>query len=163
MRRWMLAGAVIVMLALPHAAFAAVKHVLVLNAYGPGIAFAHTLEQGLTSGVAEAGAEHVEVYWEALEAYRFAGDAHTDAMRSYLREKYSGRTIDAIIAAPDTALAFVLQVRSELFPGVPIVALMTVRPPHQPPAGVTALWVGPVYAQIAARAQRFGPATRRLL
>ena len=55
---------------------------------------------------------------------RFSGPTYAGAaVEDLLRFKYAGRPVDAIVAADDAALAFLLAHRDELFPGVPVVFL----------------------------------------
>src|SRR6478672_1124 len=63
---------------------------------------------------------NLEYYPEYMETTRFPGK-NQDFFRYYLREKYEGRTIDAVVATADIPLNFLLQYRSELFPNSPIV------------------------------------------
>lgn len=98
-----------------------------------------------------------------MEAQRFPGAEHATALRDYLLKKYVGKRVDAIVAAPDSALAFLLRFRGELFPGVPIVALVTERPATALGPGVTTLWGGPMLSQTADLILRARPDTRRLI
>jgi hypothetical protein len=69
----------------------------------------------------------VEVYDEYLDEARFHGISQARAMADYLRGKYSGIEIDAIITVYPYAADFLLAERRTLFPEVPIVAAVMTR------------------------------------
>lgn len=63
----------------------------------------------------------VDFHAEYLESDRFPGDELTLAFRDYVKRKYAGRRIDAVIAVSEVALQFVAQHRQELFPDAHVV------------------------------------------
>jgi signal transduction histidine kinase len=69
----------------------------------------------------------VEVYAEYLDAARFAGISRARAMADYLRGKYFGIKINAIITVYPYAMDFLLAERRSLLPEVPIVAAVMTR------------------------------------
>lgn len=70
----------------------------------------------------------VDYYPEYLESNRFPTEAHSLALRDYLRQKYAGRPIDVVVAVTDASLDFLLKYRGDLFPGSPIVFVAAKRP-----------------------------------
>ncbi len=58
---------------------------------------------------------------EHMDSGRFSGPNYEAQLQGLLRFKYGGRPLDAIVAADDEALAFLLAHRDGLFPGVPVV------------------------------------------
>src|SRR5262245_48762579 len=70
----------------------------------------------------------VDYFAEYLESDRFPEEDATLAFRDYIRRKYRGRRIDAVLAITDPALQFVLQHRAELFPDAPIVVATSSAP-----------------------------------
>ena len=67
----------------------------------------------------------VTLYEEVLETYRFTGEAQDTNVVNYLRQKYSGRKIDVVVAVLDPALIFLMRHRDQLFTGVPVVGVLT--------------------------------------
>jgi signal transduction histidine kinase len=119
------------------------KRILLLYHYGRETAGVALLDRGFEEVLRSAPPFTIELNREVLENYRFPGEAHTQMMRNYLKEKYSGRKIDVVVAHTDTALKFFLQYRDELFPGVPVVYIISKRPePGSEPALSTGIWTG---------------------
>ena len=102
----------------------AITRVLVLHHYNQEAPFRATFDPALQEALRSRGAGPVDMYVEVLESYRFPDAARSGAVRDYLRAKYASRKLDVIIAVADTALAFLRQ-NPNLFPDVPIVALVT--------------------------------------
>ena len=71
------------------------------------------LEKGLPEGL--------DYYSEALDQGRFTEEDYQDAFRDYLALKYRARTFDLVIAMGEIPRDFVIEYRSELFAGVPLV------------------------------------------
>jgi len=84
---------------------------------------AHELtDQGIRSAFGSNEVYDVQLYTEYLDISRFGKPSHARAMADFLRSKYSGMKIDAVITVYPYALDFLLAERGLLFPGVPIVA-----------------------------------------
>jgi len=64
----------------------------------------------------------VHLYTENLDVSRFGGSSHAHAFADYLRRKYSGVEIHAIIAVYPYAVSFLTSERRTLFPEAPIIA-----------------------------------------
>jgi signal transduction histidine kinase len=70
--------------------------------------------------------EPVNYFAEYLESEEFPAETASVTLRDYIRRKFEGRHIDVVIAVASPALQFALDYRAELFPGAPIVFLVTV-------------------------------------
>ena len=69
----------------------------------------------------------VQLFTEYLDVSRFGSRSHARAMADFLRRKYSGMEIHAIIAVYPYAVDFLLAERDTLFPEVPIIVAETSR------------------------------------
>jgi len=79
-------------------------------------------EQGIRSAFRSNKLFDVHLYTEYLDVSRFGGSSHAPAFADYLRHKYSGMEIHAIIAVYPYAVDFLTAERHTLFPKVPIIA-----------------------------------------
>jgi len=61
-----------------------------------------------------------EVFSEYLDAVRFPGSANLDRMAQHLEEKYGSTKFDAVIAVGPSAVAFLVDRRDKIAPGVPL-------------------------------------------
>jgi signal transduction histidine kinase len=68
-----------------------------------------------------SGGTVVDLSAEYLESDRFPESVASMALSDYIRQKYRDRRIEVVIAISEPALNFALNIRPELFPGVPIV------------------------------------------
>ena len=90
---------------------------------------AHELtDQGIRAAFRSNKLFDVQLYTEYLDVSRFSSPAHARALADYLRRKYTGSKIDAIIAVYPAAVDLLLGEASMAFPGVPIVACDVTRP-----------------------------------
>jgi PAS domain S-box-containing protein len=110
----------------------------------------------------------VQVYTEYLDISRFAGLSHARTMADYLRRKYSGIKIDAIITVYPAAVDFLQGKGFDVFPGTPIVANAVIRnyaeklkhsPPHR---SLTGTIVGENAAGVINTALRIRPDSKRV-
>jgi signal transduction histidine kinase len=80
------------------------------------------------SGLRDVVSNHtdspVTLYGENLDLSRFNGPAYEQSLKRYLREKYEGKPIGAVVAIGAAALECALRWREELWPGIPIVFTM---------------------------------------
>ena len=104
-------------LALAASAGAQQRQVLVLIEDAGGNA-ARPILNGLETRLQTAA---VALYVEGFDANRFPDLESETPTASYLRAKYSGRGIDALVAVGPQALTFLARNGAELFPGVPTV------------------------------------------
>lgn len=120
------------------------KRVLLLHHYGREVPAVVLFDQGFEHVLNSVQPGTIEFYRESLENYRFPGENHEQLMLTYLREKYGGRKIDVVVAYTDTTLEFFTRHRDELFPGVPVVYVVSKRPePGTEPVLSTGVWLGP--------------------
>ena len=88
------------------------------NAGTPGyLAFA----SGFRARLRQGSKEPVAVYAEHLDLARFEGEVQAKIRRQFVRAKYRGRPIGAIVAIGDTTRDYALAWRDELWPGIPVV------------------------------------------
>jgi signal transduction histidine kinase len=79
------------------------------------------IDQSLRAAFAAAGPAPIQTRNEYLALSRFPDAAGRRALAELLRRKYSGEKVDLVMAALEPSLAFALEHRHEIFPGVPIV------------------------------------------
>jgi signal transduction histidine kinase len=118
------------------------KRILLLHHYGwvtPGVVL---FDRGFEGVIKLQPPGSIETYRETLETYRLPSDDHTLLVHNYLKQKYAAVKIDTIVVYTDTALDFLLRYRTELFPDVPLVYVVSRRPNPEPPLS-TGIWTGP--------------------
>ncbi len=98
------------------------RHVLFLNSYQPGVAWADDLVRAMRS-VLDAQPYPVELWVEFMDTRRFTGATYDTKVAELLAFKYRERTFDVVVAADDAALAFLAARHDALFAGVPVVFL----------------------------------------
>lgn len=139
------------------------KRVLLLHHYGREAPAVVLFDQGFEGVLKSVPPTTVEVYRETLETYRFPGEAHTEFMRKYLKEKYAAGKIDAIVAYTDTTLEFVKRFRNELFPQVPVVYVVSKQPaPGTELPLSTGIWAGPNIKDTLELALALQPSTQHV-
>jgi signal transduction histidine kinase len=67
------------------------------------------------------------IYAESFDLSRFGGDSYDAGLRQFLREKYRDKPIDVIVAVGSATLERVLDWRTELWPGIPVVFTLVER------------------------------------
>ncbi|MEP6838739.1 MAG: ABC transporter substrate binding protein [Bradyrhizobium sp.] len=97
--------------------------ILVLD-QSDGGPFYHQIFSGLREVVGTHTDKHVTVYNESLDLNRFQGGAYEETLKRYLKEKYEGKPIGAIVAVGAGTTGLLLKWRDELWPGIPIVFAM---------------------------------------
>ena len=102
----------------------AIKRILVLHHYGQEVLFRAALDPALLEALRSRSPGPLDIYIEEIESYRFPDAVQSGVVRDYLKAKYAGRKPHVVIAVTDTALAFTQQ-NPDIFPDVPIVALVT--------------------------------------
>lgn len=107
-------------LLLPVSGQAADRSVLLLHSYHPDFPWTRAVDQGIHKVLGQLPAPPT-IYTEYLDSKRFAPHQQFPRMAALLKEKYHKRKLDLILTSDDNALAFALEYRGELFPGVPIV------------------------------------------
>jgi PAS domain S-box-containing protein len=104
-----------------------VKNVLVLHSEDREHPAHQLTDKGIRSVFRSNTLFDVELYNEYLDVSRFGGAANAHAFADYLRRKYSGMNIHAIIAIYPKAVDFLLAERRTLFPELPIIATEITR------------------------------------
>jgi PAS domain-containing protein len=83
--------------------------------------------EGIRAGFRSNRLFDVQLFNEYLDLSRFRGTRHDSATVDYLRRKYAGIKIDAIITIYPAAINFLMRGEGKLFPGVPILACEITR------------------------------------
>jgi signal transduction histidine kinase len=154
-------------LLLVQAAMGAESHIVLVlysnNRLVPGNV---SVDRGLRAAMMTSE-QPVQIFSEFLDRPEFSGDKYEGTMTTYLREKYSARQPDAMVAVSDEAFDFLLRHRAQIFPRVPLVytavsksLLKTI--PKLPP-DVVGVPVEYDYAGTIQQALRWHPAARRLV
>lgn len=99
-----------------------VKRVLVLFANNRLLPADIEADKGLREVIASSGIG-TDVRTEFLDYPDFSGDAHLANFTRYLKGKYDGVTLNAIVVNGSGALNFMLRNRPQFFPNVPVVYL----------------------------------------
>jgi signal transduction histidine kinase len=118
-------GVALAALALAHApeagAVTEAKNVLILFSNARLLPANVEAEAAIRATLAKSKGRPAEVFAEFLDSPRFGGERYATTMATYLHEKYAFRPPNAIVAAGDNALAFLLRYRREIFPAAPII------------------------------------------
>ena len=100
-------------LLLAQAAFATeARNVLVLYSNNRLVPGNVAVDRGLRAAIKSSRERPVQMFSEFLDGPEFSGPAYEATVMGYLREKYAARPPDAIVSAPDEALAFLLRNRA---------------------------------------------------
>ena len=102
-------------------AAADVKRILVVYENESTLAAAMEVARGLYEGLAQTAPTTYEVYTEYLDTVRFPGRERIDHLAEDLDRKYAGIHLDALAAVGPGALRFLLDNRSQIAPGVPLI------------------------------------------
>jgi PAS domain S-box-containing protein len=137
------------------------KAVLVLHSVGHDGAGRFPFDTAFARTLRELADVKVDLYIETLDFNRFGGEPHAQRTREYLREKYAGKKITVVAVVWDEALAFLLDARDPLFPGVPVAAALLGRP-QSLPERVAVINVGNAVGQTIALALRLNPKARQI-
>lgn len=109
--------------------------------------------------------QDLEYFPEYFEFSRFPEESLKQSFRSYLQAKYSGRTVDVVVASADAPLSFLLQYRNELFSNSPIVFVANNPPPSEmltAGAGATGIHYKNPYRETVNLALRLHPGTKHI-
>jgi PAS domain S-box-containing protein len=144
------------------------KNVLVLYGEDQAHPAQELTDQGIRSAFRSNTLFDVQLYNEYLDVSRFGGFSQARAMTDYLRRRYSGMKIHAIIAIYPHAVDFLLAERRTLFPESPIIATIITRSYaenlERSPARrfVTGTIVGDNITGVVDAALRLRPETKRV-
>jgi signal transduction histidine kinase/ABC-type uncharacterized transport system substrate-binding protein len=98
------------------------RRVLVLFSEEKGHPAHDLTERGIVQAFQSNPLFDEKLYIEYLDLSRFPDPSHTAMMGQYLRRKYTGKKLDAIIAVYPPAVEFLLGAGNAAFPEVPVVA-----------------------------------------
>ena len=98
------------------------RRVLILYSQEKGHPAHDLTDQGIRAAFRSNKLFEVQLYTEYLDIGRFSRPGHAAVVADYLRRKYSGIKIDAIIAVYPGAVDFLLANKRAPFHGVPIIA-----------------------------------------
>ena len=124
-----------------------------------------SFDQGFQAGMRSETSNRWEIFSEYLDSTRFPGEHQIELLHDYLRQKYAGQKIDAVVATPDPALDFLLKRRSDLFSASPIVFVAVKRPPQEvleAGAGLTGIIRANTYRKTLDLALNLHPETQDL-
>lgn len=96
-------------------------NILIIYASDTASPATEEVRRGIRSVLRTPQASAPEIYEEYLDVTRFAGSEHLEDMASFLEEKYSGRSVDVVVAVGHSALDFAVQRRARLFPTATVV------------------------------------------
>lgn len=122
-------------------------------------------EESLKAQLQPERRQDVEYFPEYFEVSRFPEESLRQSFRNYLQTKYSGRTVDVVVASADAPLAFLLEHRQELFANSPIVFVANNPPPAEVLAGgpgATGIHYKNAYRETVDLALRLQPHTRHV-
>lgn len=105
-----------------------VKRVLVLYWYDKDYPGHVKWDESFRTALKSTPEAPIEYYPEYLEANRFPGELQSEALHSFLKQKYAHRPIDIVVAQSEVSLGFLLKYSDDLFPRVPIVFYSGIRP-----------------------------------
>lgn len=139
------------------------KRVLALHWYDRGYTDDLKFDQELHAAL-DSALGRVEYYSEYLDTNQFSGVNLSPIMLDYLRRKYAGVTLDAIVAISNPPLDFLLKYRNELFPHTPIVFTIgaVAGAPKIPEAGATGIVTANTFRETVALALKLHPKTKQL-
>jgi signal transduction histidine kinase len=104
------------------------KSVLILDPSAVGGPFYPAIFTAIESAMRAGSRRPISFFYEKLDLSRFNGPAYLESLRAHHRIKYRDRPIDVIIALGSAPLEYVLQARTEVWPGIPIVFAMVDEP-----------------------------------
>lgn len=97
------------------------KEVLIINSYHFGLSWTDESTRAEIETIKEKYGEDVRFYVEYMDWKEHPTVQSLDLFESMMYEKYNERAFDLIIASDDAALTFVLDHRTNLFDGIPVV------------------------------------------
>ena len=118
---------VLAWLPLAQAAATEPRNVLVLYSNNRLVPGNVAVDRGSRAVLTSPSNPPVQLFSEFLDRPEFSGPAYEATMTTYLREKYTMRPPAAIVTVSDEALDFVLRMRPQFFPGVPVVHTVASR------------------------------------
>jgi diguanylate cyclase (GGDEF)-like protein/PAS domain S-box-containing protein len=96
------------------------RNVLIINSYHEGDEKTDLLMRGIYEYFEESG-ESLRTYTEYMDIKRFSSEFHKENLRQLYKHKYTNRRFDIVIVSGAEALAFILEIRPEIFHSTPII------------------------------------------
>jgi len=96
------------------------RNVLILQSYHKQFSWTDSIVEGIDKVLGQSR-HRIIAYSEYMDTKRFPGPDRTRELREHYMRKYRDIPIDVIICADDNAYHLLLESRSELFPGTPVV------------------------------------------
>jgi signal transduction histidine kinase len=125
------------------------------------------VDRGLREVMTSSPERPVQIFSEFLDEPDFGGPEHEASVLRFLREKYSARPPDVIVAVSNEAYDFLLRNRAQLFPGIPVVhtavATSFLKSMPAPPSDVVGVPRDYDFAGTIEQALRWHPDARRLV
>lgn len=116
------------------------RRILILHSFNYTLPSSSLVANGARQRLLERSPNPIELDVVYLDFARFSGPDQELTMARFLRDRYAGRRLDAVMAISSPALLFVIRHRGDFAPGVPIVFLGVSRTAYeaaQVPRGVT--------------------------
>ena len=104
---------------------AAAKSLLMLYGGSQRSALQDIFNRVLHRELAGTNGGRVEIFDEYLDEARFPGSQNEERFAQFLHDRYSGRHIDVVMTAESNALRFLARHRDMIFPGTPVVCLIS--------------------------------------
>ena len=95
------------------------QRVLIVNSYHPGYTWSDDIMLGIRDVLGTQ--KNVELIIEYLDTKRHFEKSYFQQMKELFRQKYKSADIDLVITSDDNALDFILSIRKELFPDIPLI------------------------------------------
>ena len=95
------------------------QRILVVNSYHPGYTWSDDIMLGIRDVFATQ--KNVELIIEHLDTKKHIEKPYLRQIEDLFRHKYRSANIDIIITSDDNALDFILGIRKELFPDIPLI------------------------------------------
>jgi signal transduction histidine kinase/ABC-type uncharacterized transport system substrate-binding protein len=138
------------------------KNVLVIHGGWPKLPYNMVSDEQIESVISNNRNIRIQIFNEYMDEKRLA--VSTQAFAEVLRQKYTDKKVDLILAVSPAALNLLLGEGATLWPGVPIVFLIVDRrmvPPHLP-ANVTGVMADVDFAGTLEFALRLQPETKQV-
>jgi hypothetical protein len=95
------------------------KRVLIVNSYHLGYTWSDDIMLGIRDELNTQ--QNIELIIEHLDTKRHFGKQYFHQLEEMFRQKYRSGGIDILITSDDNALDFILGIRKELFPDIPLI------------------------------------------
>lgn len=141
------------------------KAILVLEQEDAGRPAYTAFMLGFRSRLAQTIQEPLQIFSENLDLARFESPQYQADLENWMRQKYGGRRLDAVVVAGTRSLGLVLKIRECLWPGVPIILTAvpsTAAARYAQLDGVTAVTMDLEVGATLAAALELCPGTKRL-